>query len=146
MAIAPIWRQILQKVYNSSVTALKVDVVQTVGGGGGSGGGPATKSGSDEYTGPADGTTLNTAGVAYKYFSLQVDETNGTVSAWEVLLEGSNNGTTWQTLVTHTKVDGGNGGLRFNQIPSSVLYFRTRCVSLSGSSTPTIVAIPVGVQ
>lgn len=88
------------------------------------------------------GITVDVSAQGMSTFALQVKET-GSVTSWTVVLEASLDGINFATILTHTKVDSGDGGIQFtgaNRMPA--LYFRARCTAITlGSGTNVIVNI-----
>ena len=97
---------------------------------------------SDTYTASGNGATLNAADAIASSYSIQVVGTGAAATAWNIVLEGSLDGTNFSTMLTHTETTG-NGAVLFagaNLYPS--LFFRSRCVSLTlGSATDIVVYI-----
>lgn len=78
-----------------------------------------------------------------KYYSLSVVGPSGQ-PAWDVRLEGSNDGNYWSTLVLNSNITHSAGGPVFQPNASPALYLRVRAVSLTanGSVTATAIAVP----
>ena len=96
----------------------------------------------DTFTATATGVTVDVSAQGMTQFAMQVKQTS-TVTSWTVVLEGSLDGTNFQTILTHTKagnLDGGIIGLAASASP--YLYFRSRCSALSlGGGTNIVVTI-----
>jgi hypothetical protein len=107
--------------------------VTSFGGAGGSYPAPSTRS--DTYTTNVAGTTVAATSNGVKHFGLQVTK-NGAVTAWQVVLEGSIDGTTFTTLMTHTEADG-DGAVIWTPQAVPALRFRSRCVSRTGGTDVT---------
>lgn len=97
---------------------------------------------SDTFTTAANGTTVDVSAQGMCKFSLQVKQT-GTVTSWTVVLEGSLDGTNFQTILTHTKANNLDGGIiGLGSSASPYLYFRSRCAAISlGGGTNIVVTI-----
>jgi len=101
---------------------------------------------SDNYVGAANGETIDTSLSPLSRFSLNVAGVNGIALSWEVVLEGSLDGITFSTILTHTQLAVGlgltisSGG---NSNPS--LYIRSRCISVSLGSASAIKATILGI-
>ena len=101
-------------------------------------------------------STINSGGHPIKYYALQVSGVSVTATAWDVLLEGSLDGTKFSTIIEH-KTSDGNGAV--NAMPSSVGYgggytyemfpvfwIRARVVSLTLGSATKIQITALGMQ
>lgn len=98
---------------------------------------------SDTYTTTANGTTVTVATFPLKYFSIQVVQT-GTVTAWDVRLEVSNDGTNFTQLLQHTNATG-SGAMVFS-VASPALYFRSRCAGLTLGVGTNVIAYITGMN
>lgn len=82
----------------------------------------------DTYTTTANGTTVDLgAGSALKNWTIQVVQT-GTVTSWDIRLEGSLDGTNFDQIIAHTNTDG-SGKIKAQSL-YPVRYFRTRCAGI----------------
>lgn len=113
--------------------------------GGGGGSYPAPQTRSDTYTATGAGTAIDATATGQKHFALQVTET-GTVSAWTVTLEGSLDGTTYTTLLTHTKAGDGSGVTITQPQPLPMRYFRSNCTALTLGGGTNVVARILGMN
>ena len=101
---------------------------------------------SDNYVGAANGQTIDTSLSPLSRFSLNVSGVNGIPLTWEVVLEGSLDGITFSTILTHTQLAVGlgltisSGG---NSNPS--LYIRSRCISVSLGTASAIKTTILGI-
>lgn len=97
---------------------------------------------SDTFTATGNGTAVDMSALGASKFSIQVTMT-GTVTSWDVRLEGSLDGVTYTTILTHTNVTPGDGLMVYNgDTVSPALYFRSRCAGLVlGVGTNIIVKI-----
>ena len=88
------------------------------------------------FTAAASGTTQFT-GFPVSKFALQIKNT-GAVTAWNIVVEGSLDGTNFTTLATH--VNGTNAdGATVWVVDRPVLYWRLRCTSITlGGGTNSI--------
>ena len=99
---------------------------------------------SDTYTTTANGTTVDIgAGSSMKYFSIQVVQT-GTVTSWDVRLEGSLDGTNFSQIVAHTNADG-SGTVKASSV-FPVRYFRSRCAGIVLGVGTNVIAYIHGTQ
>lgn len=96
---------------------------------------------------PSSSSAVNLTTQATKCFSIQVKSTGGLATSWEVVLEGSNDSTNFDTLITHTNSRHNDGALVFtgaNSFP--VLYMRIRVIAvILGAATDisvTIIGVP----
>lgn len=100
----------------------------------------------DTYTAAVAGVILDVSAFARESFAMQVTAT-GAVTSWTVVLEGSLDGATFTTILTHTNVTPGNGFTLYSgeaDYPS--LYFRSRCSAIVlGTGTNVVVQI-LGVE
>ena len=100
---------------------------------------------SDTYTSTGTGIIYGTTYVL-KSFAIQVTGTGATATAWNVVIEGSLNGTNYTTILSHTEATG-NGQILFssaNLYPC--VYTRSRVVSLTLGPATNIVVYIAGVQ
>lgn len=67
------------------------------------------------------------------HHALQVKATGFT--AWTLLLEGTLNGTDWETLVTHTNVTPGDGKIIWTTTPKVAKKTRMSLTAVTGSGT-----------
>ena len=108
---------------------------------------PLRGTSTDTFSTAATGTTIDASSQGMARFSLQVTQPTGsTLTSWEVVLEGSNDSTTFATLLTHTRATDGNGGIVFsgaNHFP--VMQFRSRCSSFVQSTTTSTSKIVVSI-
>lgn len=103
--------------------------------------GPLTLSRADTFTTTANGTTVNHAGMAFKYFTVLVKGTGAAATTWDVRLEGSLDGTNFTQIIQHTNTDG-DGVNKPATLPTVYNYFRSRCAGLVlGTATNIIVTI-----
>lgn len=109
----------------------------------------AFSSGSDTFTGATSGVALNrTALYAVCRFALSVKGTNTQVgtTTWTVVLEGSLDGVTYTTLLTHAYPATADGATVFPAagILTPCLYFRSRCTALTLGTATNIIATILG--
>lgn len=95
---------------------------------------------SDVFTGTTTGVTVDASSSAKRFFSLQVTQTGG-VTVWNVVLEGSLDNTTFTTIATHTNAD--LTGTTLFSVDKPLLYYRSRCVTITGGTNLTAVIIGV---
>lgn len=105
---------------------------------------PHFKSRQDTFVAAASGATVDTSLVPCNRFAVQVKGTGAAPTAWEVVLEGSLNGTQFTTIATH-KSGAGNqvdGALVWQSAATPAKYFRSRLVSITlGPATNVVVDI-----
>jgi hypothetical protein len=102
---------------------------------------------SDTYTSTANGTTVDSTTTAVQSFGLQVKGTGAAATSWTVVLEGSLDGTTFTTILTHTSSGSANadGATAWsNAVKTPCIYFRSRCSAVTLGSATNIVATIVG--
>lgn len=86
----------------------------------------------DTFTAAANGGVLDSGAISlFKTFSIQVVKT-GAVTAWDVVLEGSLDGTHYSTILEHTQADGDGDIKAGADFP--VRYIRSRLVSITGGT------------
>jgi hypothetical protein len=100
----------------------------------------------DTYTVAANGVTVATAGTPCRSFALQLTGTTGTATAWSVVLEGSLDGTTFTTIITHVSGTNANGATVVGLSNGPWLYLRTRLVSVTLSPATALVVIFAAAQ
>lgn len=95
---------------------------------------------SDTFTATGNGRIFTFSERPVKYYSLQVTGTGAAATAWSVVIEGSVNELTFQTILTHATADG-DGATVFSgasQFPCA--FYRVRVASLTlGSATDIVV-------
>lgn len=100
---------------------------------------------SDTFTGTGNGTAVDVSTRPNKYFALQVTET-GTVTSWTVVLEGSLDGTTYSTIMSHTRAGNGSGSTLWNPTAVPCRFFRSRCSALTLGAGTNVVARILGMN
>jgi len=104
----------------------------------------------DTFTVAANGTQVNVSTRPCTRFGLQVKGTTATPTAWNVVLEGSLDGTNYQTILEHSNAGefGANadGAVVYQQSAGPFLYFRSRCVSITLGSATNVIATILGMQ
>lgn len=104
------------------------------------------KTRSDTFTSTTNGTTVDVSGAPLKFFSVQVKMT-GSVTSWDVRLEGSLNNTQFTQILQHTNATPGDGLITFSGASTApVLYFRSRASGLILGAGTNIVVTVLGVQ
>lgn len=103
---------------------------------------PAARS--DTYTTTATGTAVDGSLRNFKFFGIRVTGTGAAPTSWTVVLEVSVDGTTYNTLLTHTNTTDSNGAAQWSASPAPGLKFRSRCTALSLGSATNIVADIIG--
>ena len=106
----------------------------------------ASETRTDNFSVAGNGVTVDTSLRPLSVFSLGVDGVGGTPTAWQVVLEGSLDGTKWSTILTHTQLSPGLGltiSSGSNRDPS--LFMRSRCVSVILGSASAIKTTILGV-
>lgn len=97
----------------------------------------------DSFAGTGIGTILDLSSSPMSNFSLQV-ASSGTPTVWTVNLEGSLDGSHYDTLVTHTNLVGLSGIITTSSAKGPVLYVRLRVTALTLLLAPSIQCIFVG--
>lgn len=108
---------------------------------------------SDTYTVTGNGTTVDVSAKPCKHFSLQVTGTGAAATAWNVILEGSLDGTIFTQILQHA-TSGNNppfgaraDGETITAQAGPFLYFRSRATAtLTLGSATNVVATIVGMQ
>lgn len=67
-------------------------------------------------------------------FGLQA-KLGAAVTAWTLLLEGTIDGTNWDTILTHTNVTPGDGKMIWTTVPKPCKKVRLNLSSLTGAGT-----------
>jgi hypothetical protein len=106
---------------------------------------PVGDSRQDTFTTTANGTAVDVSARPQKHFALQVTET-GTVTSWSVVLEGSLDGTTYSTIMTHTKAANGSGGTIWNPSAVPCRFYRSRCSAIVLGGGTNVVARILGMN
>ena len=63
---------------------------------------PGKATSTDDYTGTANGTSVDISHRPCKHFAMQVSGVGGTPTGWTVQLQGSLDGVTWTLIISHT--------------------------------------------
>jgi hypothetical protein len=105
---------------------------------------PYQQSRSDTFTVAANGTTVDVSDIPVSRFGLQVKGTGATPTAWEVVLEGSLNGTQFTTIATHKNGIDADGATHWQAQPAPAKYFRSRLVSITLGSATNVIATIIG--
>ena len=93
---------------------------------------------SDSHAGVGNGTTVNCSTTPFKNFTIQVTSTGATV--WDIRLEGSLDGTTFTTILTHTNVTPGDTlTISSGTANTPMLYFRSRCAGMTGAGANAVI-------
>ncbi len=104
----------------------------------------------DTYASTANGTQVDVSAKPCSKFSLQVKGTGAAPTAWNVLLEGSLDGTNYTTIVQHSSANplGANAdGSTVWTEAGPFLYFRSRsAATLTLGSATNIVCTIAGMQ
>lgn len=108
---------------------------------------------SDTYTTTANGTQVDASTKPCKRFALQVKGTGAAATAWNIILEGSLDGTNYTTILQHA-TSGNNppfgakaDGETATADAGPFLYFRSRsAATLTLGSATNVVATIVGMQ
>lgn len=96
----------------------------------------------DTFTTAVAGTTVTNLAKPMSKFSMQAAVT-GAVTSWNIVLEGSNNNTTFFTIMTLDSVADASALLKFSGANSyPCLYVRSRCTAIAlGAGTNVIATI-----
>lgn len=103
------------------------------------------KTGTDTFITTGNGITIDTSVSPLKSFSIQVDIT-GTVSVWDVRLEGSLDNINFTQILQHTNSTGDGITIYSGSILSPSLYFRARCAGFTGLGGASLTSIILGIQ
>lgn len=96
----------------------------------------------DTFTAAGLGTSVNVSEVPCNRFALQVKGTGAVPTSWEVVVEGSLNGSQYTTIATHKSGIDADGAVRWQSQATPSKYFRSQVVSLVlGSATNIVVDI-----
>lgn len=106
---------------------------------------PGASSRQDTYAATGVGASVDVSNYPMKHFGLQVTQT-GTVTSWTVTLEGSLDGTTWTTIMSHTKSGDGDGVTVWTPQPIPCRFFRSNCTALTLGGGTNVVARILGMN
>lgn len=107
---------------------------------------PVSLSRSDTYTVPANGVTVNAVLTPYKAYAIQVVNTGGLASLWDMRLEGSLDGTNFDQILQHTNTTGDGKIVFSGSLLAPALYFRSRCAGLTLALATNLVVTIAGIQ
>lgn len=99
----------------------------------------------DTFTTAASGTTVDVSKHSVSSFAIQAKGTGAAATAWVILLEGSLDGTNFFHIGTHSNIGEIDGQVKALRATFPVLYFRSRCVSITLGSATNIVVTILGV-
>lgn len=102
------------------------------------------KTRSDTFTTVSSGTTIDTSISPLKYYSLSVVQT-GTVTVWDIRLEGSLDNTNFTQILQHTNVTG-SGVTLFSSASNPSLYIRSRCAAITLGGGTNLITTILGIQ
>jgi len=95
----------------------------------------------DTFTTTANGTTVDVSASPMSAFTVQVKAT-GSVTSWDVRVEGSLNNSEFTTILSHTNVTGDGVVLWTGALEAPTMYFRSRAAGLVlGAGTNIVVTI-----
>lgn len=100
---------------------------------------------SDTFTGTGNGTAVDVSTTPYQAFAIQVTQT-GVLTSWNLVLEGSLDGVTYSTILTHVSGVQTIGSSVFSTANTPVKYFRSRCVALVIGLGTSVTASILGMQ
>lgn len=101
---------------------------------------------SDTYTTAANGTAVDVSAQGFSAFAIGVKGTGAAATAWNVVIEGSIDGTNYSTIATHVNTVHTDGQVLWVGANRPCLYFRSRCVSVTLGSATNIVATILGLD
>lgn len=105
---------------------------------------------SDTYTTTANGTQVDVSVKPCSKFSLQVKGTGAAATAWNIILEGSLDGTNYTQIIQHSSANAlgaDTDGATVWTVAGPFLYFRSRsAATLTLGSATNVVATIVGMQ
>ena len=92
------------------------------------------------FTATGTGDTVDLTVFPMKSFSMQVTGTGGTPTLWTAILEGSLDGTNFDTILTHTNVVGINVVMSTGSAFTTMRYIRPRVtvLTLGGASAANV--------
>jgi len=99
--------------------------------------------GPDSFTAAGNGATIDCTDQAVSKVALQVSGDAVAATAWSVLAEGSLDGATWTSIVTHINGSQANGETVW-AVDKAIRYLRSRCVSVTLGAAASIKARVVG--
>lgn len=100
---------------------------------------------SDTFTAAGNGTTVNVATTPLSQFAVQLTGTGAAATLWTAVLEGSLDGVTFSTILTHNTAIGNGVVLWLSASVAPCLYFRSRLVSVTLGSATNVVATILGI-
>lgn len=98
------------------------------------------------FTVAGNGTVIDCSSEPFKYFSMQVKGTGAVPTLWTAVLEGTIDMVNYTTILTHTQAIGDGVVLFLGALPSPVLAYRARVVSLTLGSATNITVTILGTQ
>lgn len=101
------------------------------------------KTRSDTFTAAANGVTVDASASPVSVFGIQVKMT-GTVTSWDMRLEGSLNNSEFTTILTHTNATGDGVTLWIGSLKAPALYFRSRCAAIALNGGTNVVVTILG--
>lgn len=99
----------------------------------------------DVFGSPANGSTINATSAPLKSYSLQV-VISGTVSVWDVRLEGSLDNVNFTQILQHTNTTGDGITVFSGSLLSPCTYIRARCAGFTGLGGSSLTSIILGSQ
>lgn len=100
----------------------------------------------DSFTGTTSGATVESDYDSIPLdWALTVVQVGGTATSWTVVLEGSLDGVTFTTILTHANTDG-TGVTKWQAagVKNPCVFYRTRCSAVVLGTATSIKAIVVG--
>lgn len=106
---------------------------------------PPSYTRSDAFVATGNGVTVDATAAPPKAYALVVGAT-GTVTAWDIRLEGSLDNVQWTQILQHTNVTGAGVTVWSGANLSPSLYIRARCAGLTLGAGTNVIAIILGIQ
>lgn len=100
----------------------------------------------DTFTVAGNGTVIDCSSEPFSNFSIQAQGTGATPTLWTVVLEGTLDMVNYTTILTHTQATGNAVILFLGALPTPVLAFRARVVSVTLGAATNIVVTVLGIK
>lgn len=100
----------------------------------------------DTFTVAGNGTVVDCSSNPFSSFSMQTKGTGAIPTLWTVVLEGTLDMVNYTTILTHTQATGDATILFLGALPSPVLAFRSRVVSVTLGTATNIVVTVLGIK
>lgn len=100
----------------------------------------------DTFIVAGNGTVIDCSNAPFSSFAVQVKGTGAAATLWTAVLEGTLDMVNYTTILTHTQAIGDGVVLFLGALPSPVLAYRARVVSLTLGTATNIVVTILGIK